>query len=486
MRRQGHIISKRLLASALCAAAVAVGAYAQASAPAAPAPQAEATAPAEAAPAVSLDDCLTASLAGAPALKTAKLDLDTASAQLDYATGSNGLTVGESAGYFYQWPLGTTPTLSSSASGANGSNVKAGLSLAGPETSLGLSVEPQFPTTGGVSPALSASGSQVVYDGYPGGRPSGLVKQARYASQIARVAYDAALESLAFQVKQAYYTLLGDQNSVIARQATVRQAEEQLSQMEGYQQAGRATTLDVLQFQVALTQAQLDLRTARNTIETDRKKLSLAVGWPMEKAYSVRDAPIPELPDLDPQRALESAYANRPELRTLDFNLAAAGIDLSLQESQYSPTLSVNGALGFAQDSTPGAASGGSVSLGATIALPPIYDGKQQASLRRQKANAVDGYRVQNDQERQSISIDVQSALFSVVDGRDRLDLAGKSLEEAQGVYALQQAKFRAGLASSVDVMTAFSALAAAQVGLESAKATYDLAILNLYNAMGR
>ena len=34
--------------------------------------------------------------------------------------------------------------------------------------------------------------------------------------------------------------------------------------------------------------------------------------------------------------------------------------------------------------------------------------------------------------------------------------------------------------------MTAFSALAAAQVGLESAKATYDLAILNLYNAMGR
>ena len=433
MRRQGHIISKRLLASALCAAAVAVGAYAQASAPAAPAPQAEATAPAEAAPAVSLDDCLTASLAGAPALD--------GEARPRYRLCAAGLRHRQQR--YHRRGVGrlllpvasrNDPDALVERLGRERQQRQGGISLAGPETSLGLSVEPQFPTTGGVSPALSASGSQVVYDGYPGGRPSGLVKQARYASQIARVAYDAALESLAFQVKQAYYTLLGDQNSVIARQATVRQAEEQLSQMEGYQQAGRATTLDVLQFQVALTQAQLDLRTARNTIETDRKKLSLAVGWPMEKAYSVRDAPIPELPDLDPQRALESAYANRPELRTLDFNLAAAGIDLSLQESQYSPTLSVNGALGFAQDSTPGAASGGSVSLGATIALPPIYDGKQQASLRRQKANAVDGYRVQNDQERQSISIDVQSALFSVVDGRDRLDLAGKSLEEAQGV----------------------------------------------------
>ena len=36
-----------------------------------------------------------------------------------------------------------------------------------------------------------------------------------------------------------------------------------------------------------------------------------------------------------------------------------------------------------------------------------------------------------------------------------------------------------------LDVMTAFSTLASAQVGLEQAKSTYNLAILNLYNVMG-
>ena len=175
----------------------------------------------------------------------------------------------------------------------NGDNVKAGVSLAGPSTSVGVSVQPEFLSTGGVSTALSVTGSQVVYDGYPGGRPTGLVNEAKYTFQIAQVAYDTALESLTYQVKQAYYTLLGDQNGLAARQATVQAAQEELLQMQEYNKAGRATALDVLQFQVALTQAQLDFRSQQNTIDSDRKKLSLAVGWPIDKPYAVVDVPSP-------------------------------------------------------------------------------------------------------------------------------------------------------------------------------------------------
>lgn len=479
---------RRLFASSLFCAAVAAGGFAQEAAAAQSPGTADAAAPTEALPAVSLDDCLAASLAGAPGLKTAKLGLDTATSQLAYTAGSNGLTVGESAGYFYQWPIGVSSSTatSSSAQGANGNNVKAGVSLTGPSTSLDVSVQPEFPTTGGIATGLSASLSQVVYDGYPGGRPTGVVKQARYTFQIAQVGYDSALETLGYQVKQAYYTLLGDQKSLIAKDATLKAAEIELAQMQGYLTAGRATSLDVLQFQVALTQARLDLRTQQNTIDTDRKKLSLAVGWPIDKAYSVSDVASPGLPSLDPKQALETAYASRPELKTFDLDLAFANVDLSLQRSQYSPAVSVNGTLGLAQDLTPDTLNGGAISLGATIALPPIYDGKQQASLVREKTDAIENYNVQREQERQSITIAVQNDLFAVKDASDRLDLAKQTLDEDQGLYDLQRAKFRAGTASSVDVMTAFSNLAAAQVGLETAKSTYNLSILTLDFDMGQ
>ncbi len=135
---------------------------------------------------------------------------------------------------------------------------------------------------------------------------------------------------------------------------------------------------------------------------------------------------------------------------------------------------------------TPSTLNGGTISLGATVALPPIYDGKQQASLVREKANAIENYNVQREQERQSITIAVQNDLFAVKDTSDRLDLAKETLDEDQGLYDLQRAKFRAGTASSVDVNTAFSNLATAQVGLETAKSTYNLAILALDNDMGQ
>ena len=170
---------ERLFASALLCAAFAAGGLAQqAGEPQTQGAAATVEAPssvgpstavptAQVLPQASLDDCLSASLSGAPGLRTAKVSLDTASAQLADAIGSNGLTLGESAGYSYQWPLlGTSSLSSSSSSEVNGNNVTGGLSLSGgpstdPSTSVTLSVQPGFSTTGGLSTLLERKPSRL-------------------------------------------------------------------------------------------------------------------------------------------------------------------------------------------------------------------------------------------------------------------------------------------------------------------------------------
>jgi outer membrane protein len=439
-----------------------------------------------------LDECLAAAQKSAPSLTTTKLSLDNAAGQLVYSIGNNGLTLGASGGYSFEGNLpGAAGNLSSvlssasSSSAVAGSNVKAALALSGPATSVGVSAVQGIPTSGTQSTALSLTGSQTVYDGYPGGRSKAAVSEAQYAFAIAQVTYDAALKSLSYQIKNDYYTLLGDQKSLVAREATVSQADEELKQMQGYLAAGRATTLDVLQVQVALTQAQLDLRTAQNTEKVDREKLSLAIGWALDRDYTVADVAAPQTPELNPDKALETAFKNRAELRTFELDISNASVDLALQKSQFSPTVSVAGSLGMAQAWSPGTLEEGIFTAGMSIALPPIYDGKQQESLVREKDDTLESVRVQEAQERQSIEIDVRNTLFSIQDASDRLDLAKQSLQEAQGVYDMQRAKFKAGSASALDVMTAFSSLSSAQVGLETAKSTYNLAILNLDNVEG-
>jgi outer membrane protein len=119
------------------------------------------------------------------------------------------------------------------------------------------------------------------------------------------------------------------------------------------------------------------------------------------------------------------------------------------------------------------------------VALPPIYDGGQQGAQIQQAADQISSLAVQEDQQRQNIAIDVQNALFGVKDARDRLDLARQNVDQAQGVYDLQKAKLAAGLVTTLDVLTAFSALTTAQVGLVQAGSNYELAILNLDSVLG-
>jgi len=450
----------------------------------------------DAVPSVSLDEAVAAAGVTAPNIVVAKANLDAARATFEQVRAKNGLSLGASGSYFHEGQVGdtsstTAASVASSSSAARGGligeNLVGGVTLSGPSTNVGLSAQHFFEegTSTDQVTSVGLSGSQTLYDGYLGGRSAALVKQADATYRVAQVTYDAGLKSVILQTRQAYYTLLGDQNTLLVRQAVLKQATENLALEQGLLQAQRATPLDVLQVQVALTQAQLDLRTAQNSIDTDRRRLSALVGWPIDRQYAVADSPIPDMPQQTIDDALHTAYQNRQELRTLALNIEAANVSLALQKSQYVPVVSVNGSLDFAQDwSVPGSPAG-TFTAGLSIALPPIIDGGLLGAQVRQAADQLSALQVQQDQQRQSISIDVQNALFSVKDTKDRFDLAGQNVQQAQGVYDLERAKLAVGLETTLNVLTAFSALVTAQVGLEQAKSAYMLAIVNLNNVMG-
>ena len=449
--------------------------------------QAASTAPP---PVVTLEECVDAAKSAAPGLKVAGITLDSARAVLLQTQAVNGLSLGGTGSYFHQGVVpGTAAAFVSSAGstqGINGENILGTLSLAGPSTSLDLTAQHGIGEDGAISQEslFILSGSQTVFDGYPGSRAAANVKVAGYTYKTAQVTYDSSLKSLLYQVKQAYYTLLADQNTVRVRQATVAQANENVVYMQGLFDVQRATKLDVLQVQVTLNQAQLDLRTAENTVETDRKRLSLTIGWPLDKQYQGAENAAPEPPALDSEAALKTAFENRSELRTLELSRASANVSLMLYRSEYSPVVSLSGSLDFGQNWTTNS-NAGSFTAGVKVALPPLYDGGQRSALLKQASDQIASLAVQEDQQRQSIAIDVANALFGVKDAQDRLDLARLNVEQAQGQYDLTRAKLAEGLETTLDLITAFSVLTTAQVGRVQAESNYALAILNLNSVMG-
>ncbi|HYW81704.1 MAG TPA: TolC family protein, partial [Spirochaetia bacterium] len=328
-------------------------------------------------PVVTLEECVSAAQSEGPDLKLAKVTLDNSRAQLTQTEGKNGLSLSGTGGYVHAGNLvgtASAPALTLSQGKLTqpvGESFQGGVALSGPSTSVGLTAQHSVVegTQLDQASALIVSGSQIVWDGYSGGRANAVVKQALLAYQAAQVAYDSTMKSVIYLVKQAYYTMLGDQNTLHVREAVVKQAEENLAYYQGLLGVQRATPLDVLQVQVTLTQARLDLRAAQNTLATDRKNLSVALGWPLDKEYSVAETTVPELPSNTPEEALKTAYRDRPELRTLALNLEAANLNLALQKSQFSTVVSVNGSLGSVQDWTQHLNLGTAFTAGLSVAL---------------------------------------------------------------------------------------------------------------------
>ncbi|HET6486733.1 MAG TPA: TolC family protein, partial [Spirochaetia bacterium] len=126
----------------------------------------------------------------------------------------------------------------------------------------------------------------------------------------------------------------------------------------------------------------------------------------------------------------------------------------------------------------------GSFAAGVSIALP-VADGGLRSAEAQQASDQIASLTAQRDQQQQSITIDVENALFGVADAKDRIELAQRNVQQAQGQYDLEKAKYAVGTETTLDVLTAFSALISAQVGLEQARNTYILALLNLDNVMG-
>lgn len=447
---------------------------------------------------IDLKQAVATALKNGPDIKVAQLTLNNASSQLDQAKAQDGLSLSANTGYAHQDSLpgsgpvvpltsgGSLGTSSLPAESANGS-----LSLSGPSTTA--SVSGSYGLTDGVNASgqhgqqgsVGLSLKQTVYDGYPGGRAAATMQEAQYTFQLAQIAFETARDNVIYSVSQAYYTMLGGQNTVKVREATLKQSQEDLARTMAYFKANQATKLDILTSQIAEQTAQADLASAQNALEQDRSSLAVLLGWSINKQYSVAQVPEPSPPSIGQPQAVKTALDNRAELKQFVINRESTTVGLKSAEALNKPQVAVNGGAtySFEPGVTPNT-NGGSWNAGVTVSVPIFDSGLVSSKVAAAKASLAQ-IGVQEEQTKQNITIAVRTSLFAVKDASERLKLANESVTQAQGEYQLEKIKFSAGLASNLDVINASVTLVNAQVALESAKTNLYLAILSLDKAMG-
>lgn len=310
------------------------------------------------------------------------------------------------------------------------------------------------------------------------------IKAARAAEQAQVENYETARNDLKLNVRNAYYAVLQADAFVEVQREALARAEDQLRKTRIEFEKGAKAKVEVLRFEALVAQAKSDLISAENSTQLARSAFNNALGRAIETPVELEaNVDLPN-PDLTIEGLVASSLAQRPEIKSLGFQVKALGEVKRATEGGLKPSLGLSAThtrnidvqgLGARDSSTTG-----------TLALNlPLFDsGLTRAKVAQAREDETQA-KIQLEQVKLGITLEVRQAVTNLVNARARLNVATKQVEFAQQTYDIAVLRNQVGEGISLEVVDAQTELTRAKTGVVSARYDYLKAYAALQRATG-
>jgi outer membrane protein len=300
--------------------------------------------------------------------------------------------------------------------------------------------------------------------------------------------HNAAIQDVVLTIAQAYYQYLNAKAQVAALGASLDEAKKNLDVAEERHRAGVATIADVLQAKTQVSQVQLDLQTAEGLVQIVRGALATALGVPATVPVDVGELPE-ELPLDAVKRGVDDliakAKAERPDLAAVRFRALAAESHIHAAAIDGLPTLTADatGNRTFYWQTGPDPFS--TNWAGAITLRIPIFRGFDTAYQVQKAKEEAAGARATAERVEDQVIYDVWSSYYAVQTASQRVTTARDLLASASQSAEVALGRYRAGVGSILDLLTAQSALADARSEEAQARSLWFLSVAQLAHATG-
>ena len=326
--------------------------------------------------------------------------------------------------------------------------------------------------------------SQLITDS---GRTPNLVASSRLQAQASQRTYEATRYDILLAVNQAYFGVLRAQALVKVAQQTVAARQTLSDQVTELAKNKLRSDVDVAFADVNLSEARLLLLRSQDQMRAAIAELTHALGSEQEANYKLTDEPLPPSPATDADSLVAQAYANRPDLLSLQLQHQSA-VKFERAERDLSfPTISLVGTAGVIPEinqilSTKIPNNYEAAALNVEV---PIFNGRLFTARReaaRYHAEAED-QKVRDLQQR--IARDVRVAWSSSRTVYQNIDVTAEMLREASLALDLAQGRYNLGLSSIVELTQAQLNLTQAEIENLNAKYDYQSVYAMLQYTMG-
>jgi len=297
------------------------------------------------------------------------------------------------------------------------------------------------------------------------------------------------MNDLMLGVAQAYYLYQGARALLVAQEVSLKQARENYAAAEERHGAGVATIADVLQARTVLSQQKLAYDQVSGQIQTLRGQLATALGVPVDLPVDAAELPADvhenaSVASVD--RLIAEAERVRPDLAAARAHAQSAHAHLTSVRSAGLPTLTAAALggrnyydyLGEAVPYSPAWSIGLFLRVPIFTGFKTVYDTKSAEAQARAADAGAESYSQQVVFQVWNSYFGVQTAAQQVRASQDLLASARESAEVARGRY-------REGVGSILDLLTAESAYANALALDVRSRAGFLLAMAQLAHDTG-
>jgi len=318
-----------------------------------------------------------------------------------------------------------------------------------------------------------------------GGR-AGTIGAARENTVGVNLDYNATLQSVVLQAESAYFAYISARALADAQRLTIEEADTSLKAAQGRHNAGVATIADVLQAQTVVAQAQLDLETDSGTVRTSHSNLATAMGLradaPFEIAMPSDTLSVGEAAD-SADSLIVSALANRPDMASARVSILQSQQEVRVARSAEYPALTAGATLGRNYSNNElFSGNNYALTLGITI---PIFNGfGHQYDVAAAKSR-VDEKAASANLLRTQVSSQVVTSYVNLHTAAARVHTANVLLASAQQSEQVASGRYKAGVGTILDLLTAQSALASARAQQAQTRWTWATSLAQLAHDVG-
>ncbi len=298
----------------------------------------------------------------------------------------------------------------------------------------------------------------------------------------ARDQYDITLNDLAYTAVKYAYNIMQASNGVQQAKLGLEDANQFKTLTLNQIHEGSGKPIDAFTSDSAVASAKSGLLTAQSDLSLAKMALNRLMGRSIELPIDIEGSlPNPVIPP-SPEEAIQTALKNRPEIKEIQSRIDEATNGIALAHSEAQPTILVKGEIA---EQTP------------TALLPEHYasamlefrwslldGGESSRKARIANDNAIRLRSILHDTV-EGIKLDVMQSWEQMKEAEAQIELANTTLKSDEAELMVARTAYSVGKGSAMDIASALNLKEKAELSLQQAQYSEDLAFAAFIHAQG-